>query len=185
MLEARVGDRRNADHAHACRNCDGELGRRPAPGIRGLIRSRVGSGVPGPEDGEGVRSAHERTPTVTHILIADDDVDSGESCAMALRLEGFQCTFTDDAETAMRLFEELKPDAVLLDIAMPGCSGLELARRMRASAGAPNVLLIAITGWADEADERRSHEAGFDHHMVKPIDFDLIIELLRRPAPQR
>jgi CheY-like chemotaxis protein len=185
MFEARIGHRRDRHHPDAGRNCDGKLRSQRAACIRCLVRSRVSSGMPGPEDGEGVRPAHERAPTVTHILIADDDVDSGESCAMALRLEGFECTFTDDAETAMRLFEELKPDAVLLDIAMPGCSGLELARRMRASSGAANVLLIAITGWADEADERRSHEAGFDHHMVKPIDFDLIIERLRRSQSQR
>ena len=115
------------------------------------------------------------------VLIADDDVDSGESCAVLLRMEGFHCTFTDDADTALQLFAELKPDAVLLDIGMPGCSGHELAQRIRASAGAANVLLIAITGWAGEADELRSYEAGFDHHMVKPLDCDRIVELLRRP----
>jgi DNA-binding response OmpR family regulator len=117
------------------------------------------------------------------VLITDDDVDSGESCAMALRLEGFDCTFTDDAHTALRLFDELKPNAVLLDISMPGCSGHELARRMRTSAGIASVLLIAMTGWAEESDELQSREAGFDHHMVKPIDFDFIIELLRQPKP--
>ena len=128
-----------------------------------------------------MRSSSTGVASSRRVLIADDDVDSAESCAVLLRMEGFDCTFTHDADTALRLFEDLKPDAVLLDIAMPGCDGHELARRMRASTHTANVLLIAMTGWALEADERRSHEAGFDHHVVKPIDFDFIVALLRRP----
>jgi two-component system CheB/CheR fusion protein len=130
--------------------------------------------MPASAEGQACRNRGPR-----RVLIADDDTDVAESFAVLLRLEGHDCTFTDDAHTALRLFDELKPDVVLLDIGMPGCNGLEMARRIRASANEANVLLIAVTGWAREADRLRSHEAGFDHHLIKPVDYDCLVELLR------
>ena len=73
------------------------------------------------------------------------------------------------------------PDVVLLDIGMPGMDGYEVARRLRADAGLRDVLLVALTGWGQEEDRRRTREAGFDHHLVKPADPAELRALLARP----
>jgi CheY-like chemotaxis protein len=78
---------------------------------------------------------------------------------------------------ALEAFESFRPDAVLLDIGMPDMDGYEVARRIRALAGA-RVLLLALTGWGQEHDQQRSRDAGFDRHMIKPPDIDLLREVL-------
>jgi CheY-like chemotaxis protein len=80
--------------------------------------------------------------------------------------------------SALRRFELQRPDVALLDIGMPAANGYEVARRIRASAGGREVLLIAITGWAQDADKEESRAAGFDHHLTKPIEPETLIELL-------
>ena len=76
------------------------------------------------------------------------------------------------------VLDAFKPDAVLLDIGMPGMDGYEVARRIRATSAHRDVLLIALTGWGQEHDHRRSRAAGFDHHLVKPPDIDKLRDLL-------
>jgi CheY-like chemotaxis protein len=75
-----------------------------------------------------------------------------------------------DGASAVRAVESFKPDIVFLDLGMPGMDGLEAARRIRALPGGSDVLLIALTGWGQERDRRRTAEAGFDAHLVKPVD---------------
>ena len=79
---------------------------------------------------------------------------------------------------ALEMLRSFDPDAVLLDIGMPEMDGYEVARRIRATAEYSRILLIALTGWGQEHDQRRSRAAGFDHHLVKPPDIDRLRELL-------
>jgi DNA-binding response OmpR family regulator len=116
------------------------------------------------------------------ILIADDDRDIAESFAVLLELDGHECVVASDGEVAFRLFEQMEPDVVLLDIAMPRSSGHDVARRIRSLARERPVLLIAVTGWARESDKARSFAAGFDHHFSKPVDYAELAALLRVTA---
>jgi len=112
------------------------------------------------------------------ILLADDNRDAAESLAIILRLEGHEVELAHDGAAALRGFARQVPDIALLDIGMPGTNGYEVARQIRASPGGERVLLVAITGWAQDADKAASRAAGFDHHLTKPIEPDALIELL-------
>jgi signal transduction histidine kinase len=112
------------------------------------------------------------------ILLADDNRDAAESLAIILRLEGHDVELAHDGNSALRSYEERKPDVALLDIGMPRTNGYEVARRIRARPDGKGVLLIAITGWAQDADKAESRAAGFDHHLTKPIEPETLIGLL-------
>jgi signal transduction histidine kinase len=115
------------------------------------------------------------------ILLADDNRDAAESLAVLLRLEGHEVELAHDGHAALRSFAARCPDVALLDIGMPNANGYEVARRIRAAPEGRGVLLIAITGWAQDADKHESLAAGFDHHLTKPIEPDALIGLLERP----
>jgi CheY-like chemotaxis protein len=112
------------------------------------------------------------------VLIVDDDEDTAMSLAMLLELEGLHAHFATDGVGALNAFEKFSPDVVLLDIGLPGLDGYEVARRMRASTRGCHPLMIAVTGWTQAEVRQRSRDAGCDHHLVKPIDFDQLRELL-------
>jgi PAS domain S-box-containing protein len=114
------------------------------------------------------------------ILLADDNRDAAESLALLLELEGHEVALAHDGEAALRQFAERRPDIALLDIGMPKHDGYEVARRIRASADGQRVLLIAVTGWAQDSDKAQSHAAGFDHHLTKPIEPEVLVGLLDR-----
>jgi len=115
------------------------------------------------------------------ILLADDNRDAAETLAILLRLEGHDVELAHDGEAAALSFEARLHDVALLDIGMPGANGYEVARRIRARPEGGDVLLIAITGWAQDGDKLESRKAGFDHHLAKPIEPDELIRLLERP----
>jgi PAS domain S-box-containing protein len=115
------------------------------------------------------------------ILIVDDYKDSAQSMATFLRLIGNDVHTSYDGPSALEAAAEYQPEVVLLDIGLPGVSGYEVARSIRKLSGLANVILIAITGWSREEDRRRCSEAGFNHHLVKPIDFGLLQQVLERP----
>jgi PAS domain S-box-containing protein len=115
------------------------------------------------------------------ILLADDNRDAAESLALLLRLEGHEVDLAHDGEAAMSLFTERRPDVALLDIGMPKQNGYEVARQIRATPKGHKVLLIAVTGWAQDSDKAQSRAAGFDHHLTKPVEPDTLIGLLGRP----
>ena len=121
------------------------------------------------------------SPASKRILLADDNRDAAESLAILLRLEGHEVELAHDGLSAWRCFETRRPDVALLDIGMPHANGYEVARRIRAAPEGSSVLLIAITGWAQDADKLESRAAGFDHHLTKPIEPDALIGLLDRP----
>ncbi len=104
------------------------------------------------------------------IVLADDNRDSADSLGMLLEALGHEVRIAYDGIEAVKAAEELKPDFVLLDIGMPGMDGYECARAIRPQAWAAKTVLVALTGWGQEEDKRRAHEAGFDRHLTKPVD---------------
>jgi CheY-like chemotaxis protein len=112
------------------------------------------------------------------ILIVDDNRDGADSLGMMLRLMGNEVRTAYDGEEAVTAAGEYRPDVVLLDIGLPKLNGYEACRRIREQPWSKNVILVAVTGWGQEEDRRRSHEAGFDKHMVKPVDSRALMKLL-------
>lgn len=112
------------------------------------------------------------------LLVVDDNVDAANSLAMLLRLKGHQVRIAHDGPSAIEAAEAHCPDLVFLDIGMPGMDGYEVARRLREDSQLRGATLAAVTGWGQQDDRRRSAEAGFDHHLVKPVDTATIDALL-------
>jgi two-component system CheB/CheR fusion protein len=111
-------------------------------------------------------------------LVVDDNVDAAESLALLLRLEGHDVWVAHDGSGALAAVEADPPDLVFLDIGMPVMNGYDVARRLRDRPGLENLLLVAMTGWGQEEDRRRSQEAGFDHHLIKPVEPEALHKLL-------
>ena len=128
---------------------------------------------------------HERETDEQHtaapkrrILVVDDNRDSAESLAMVLRLVGNDVRTAYDARQALALAETYRPELMLLDIGLPGMDGYELAKQIRSEPWGSRMRLVALTGYAREEDRRRAEEAGFDHHLAKPVDFDALYKLV-------
>ncbi len=118
------------------------------------------------------------TATGRRILVVDDNVDSTLSMAMMLRLFGNSTATAHDGLEALEVAERFRPEVVLLDLGMPRLNGYEAAKRLRAEPWGKDVLLIALTGWGQEHERRKTMEAGFDHHLVKPVDVDTLKRIL-------
>jgi signal transduction histidine kinase len=113
-----------------------------------------------------------------NILIADDNQDALESLALMLRLEGHEVHCASDGEEALALAGQRRPEIVVLDVGMPKLDGCEVARRIRAESWGRDAVLVALTGWGQDADRKRSRDAGFDMHLVKPVDPATICDML-------
>lgn len=118
------------------------------------------------------------------VLIVDDNVDSADSLAVLLQLLGHETRCIYEARAAVSEAEAFLPDVIFLDIGMPGMSGYDVARQLRAGPNAEAFTLIALTGWGQPEDRRRTSEAGFDHHLVKPTDPQSIERILRELKPR-
>src|SRR5262249_44459373 len=112
------------------------------------------------------------------ILIVDDNRDAADSLGELLTLFGHEVSKADNGLNAVGAVAAFHPDTVLLDIGLPGMNGYEVARRIREQPGGTEILLVALTGWGQAEDRRRSQVAGFDHHLTKPLDLDLLRRLL-------
>jgi signal transduction histidine kinase/ActR/RegA family two-component response regulator len=114
------------------------------------------------------------------VLVVDDNVSAAQSLAMVLKLEGYDVQVAHDGAVVLDATRRFRPEVVLLDIGLPNMDGYELARRLRQEQdlGAGIALLVAVTGYAEDEARRHSQEAGFDHHLVKPIDPDALLALL-------
>jgi signal transduction histidine kinase len=112
------------------------------------------------------------------IVLADDNPDSLESLGELLKIQGHQVRVAHSGEEALRLLDVQLPDVLLLDIGMPGMSGYEVARRVRGLYAPAKIQLIALTGWGQPEDIQLAREAGFDHHLTKPIDLGELDRLL-------
>jgi CheY-like chemotaxis protein len=113
-------------------------------------------------------------------LVADDNSDALESLATLLELGGHEVFSAANGALALESAERNLPEVALLDIGMPKLDGYEVARRIRAQPWGRGITLVALTGWGQDSDRRRSGEAGFDTHLVKPLDLDKLTELLGR-----
>ncbi|HEY6862554.1 MAG TPA: response regulator [Burkholderiales bacterium] len=120
----------------------------------------------------------ERENRQLKVLVVDDSVDSAESMAIILEMSGHNVRKAHNGPDALRTAAEYRPDVVLMDIGMPGMSGHEVAQRMRETPAMRDVVLIAMTGYGRQVDREQSRAAGFDHHLVKPLDFDKLNEVL-------
>jgi CheY-like chemotaxis protein len=123
-------------------------------------------------------SSSTRAPAARRILVVDDNRDAAETLALMLRLEGNEVTTVFDGESAIAATAEFRPDVVLMDIGMPKVDGYEAARAIRRDQKAPEVVLIALTGWGGDVDRRLSKEAGFDRHLVKPVVPTELLDIL-------
>jgi two-component system CheB/CheR fusion protein len=118
------------------------------------------------------------------VLVVDDNTDAAESLAMLLGISGHEVRVVHTGPDALEVAEDFRPEVVLLDIGLPGLDGYGVARRLRERPATRDVLLIAVSGYGQEEDRRRSREAGFNYHLIKPVDFsDLqqLIPALRTP----
>ena len=163
--------------------------------VRSLVAMHDGS-VAARSDGPGQGTEFEiRLPALAHVemtleisperpappasrkvLVVDDNADAAESLAMILSLRGHEARTALDGPEALAVAREFRPEVVMLDIGLPGMDGYEVARRLRADHG--GILLVALTGYGQDEDRRRSKEAGFDHHLVKPVDFAVLQEVM-------
>jgi CheY-like chemotaxis protein len=116
-------------------------------------------------------------------LIADDNRDAADSLSLLLELSGHEVRVAHLGQTALSLAQTFRPDVAFLDIGMPDMSGYEVARALRQEPWATSLQLIALTGWGQEDDRRRALEAGFDLHLTKPVDPDLLQRLIASQLP--
>jgi CheY-like chemotaxis protein len=124
---------------------------------------------------------------VLRVLVVEDDADAANSLAQLLRLEGYEVQIARDGPAACAVAATSLPDVVLVDIALPGCNGYEVARRIRqqGTAAWPRPFLVAITGSPRDIDRERSRAVGIDLYFSKPIEPDVLLGFLRRLAAAR
>ncbi|MDR5755362.1 response regulator [Caballeronia sp. LZ035] len=103
------------------------------------------------------------------ILLVDDSLDAALALSMLLEALGHEVRTEHDGPRALAAIDDFRPDVVVLDIGLPGMSGLEVAREMRKRDVTKHVLMLALTGWGGEADRQEALAAGFDHHLTKPV----------------
>lgn len=162
-------------HGGSVEACSAGAGR----GSRFVVRLPLVEGCPRAMPGD-VKAASAEDLRQRRVLIVDDNRDAAESLTMLLEHFGAQVQMAHDGPAALQAIDAGTPDAVLLDIGMPGMNGYEVARRVRAQPRFNPVLLVALSGWGGEEDRRRSQECGFDHHLVKPVDIAVLRALLAR-----
>jgi CheY-like chemotaxis protein len=114
----------------------------------------------------------------SRLLLVDDNEDMARVLAKLLRVSGHDVRVAHEGREAIEIARSHQPEAVLLDIGLPGMNGYQLAELLRQNGSCRNALFIAISGYGRAEDLRRSAEAGFDHHLVKPMDLDALLELL-------
>jgi signal transduction histidine kinase len=152
----------------------------PGPGRGSTFTVRLplaAAGSAEPKEGGGAADtgapAHAR-----RVLVVDDNQDAAESLAMLLGLHGHQTTVAHTGPAAIEAAKSFRPEVVFLDIGLPGMNGYEVARALRADASHADSVFVALTGWGTDDDRRRSREAGFDHHLTKPVEIAQLEGLL-------
>ncbi|WP_152050496.1 hybrid sensor histidine kinase/response regulator [Tautonia marina] len=172
--------------------------------VRGLVQLHGGT-VEARSDGPGAgsefivhlplaRPGARTTPTerteepatfaITRLLLVDDHLDSAQTLGKLLALSGLEVQVVHDGRSALSVIEPFQPEVVVLDIGLPDMDGYEVARQIRKQPGGASRTLIALTGWGQASDRLRSREAGFDTHLVKPVDPDELLDFLRTLNPK-
>jgi len=129
-----------------------------------------------------VTAANEPGAAPRRVLVVDDNLDAAATLGTLLQLLGHAAHCLSDPHQVIETFEAFAPDIVFLDIGMPGLSGYDVARQLRAHPGGQKLMLVALTGWGQAEDRKRTTEAGFDHHIVKPADLDTIQRICNRES---
>jgi PAS domain S-box-containing protein len=127
---------------------------------------------------DGDRQQQKGSSSGHRLLVVDDNEDAANSLALLLRLKGHHVEVAHHGPAALEIAQNYRPDMIFLDIGMPGMDGYEVARRLRQHPDLKDVVLAALTGWGQQEDRRRSAEAGFDHHLVKPPEPKVVESLL-------
>jgi CheY-like chemotaxis protein len=153
----------------------------PGQGSEFLVRLPIpgGSGASVPP-GQRASSAASR-----RILVVDDNRDAASSLAELLALTGNETSVAHDGLEAVEAAAATRPDVILMDIGLPRLNGYEAARRVRQLPFGKDIVLVALTGWGHEEDRRKSREAGFDGHVVKPVDYQTLMRLLAELLPTK
>lgn len=116
------------------------------------------------------------------VFVVEDNLDAALTLVDLLQIWGYEVRAVHDGLAAVEVAPFFDPDVALLDIGLPGIDGYEVARRLRGRSDLEGLLIVAITGYGQDSDRERAREAGFDHHLVKPVDLDLLRRLLSRAA---
>jgi CheY-like chemotaxis protein len=126
-------------------------------------------------------------PTVTsrRVLVVDDNVDAAETLALMLKLHGHHVQTAHDGQDALRVAPVFAPHIVLLDLGMPNLNGYETANQIRSQPWGRDMALVALTGWGQPKDRKRTIEAGFDAHLVKPVDQNTLLKTLHEVIAPR
>lgn len=122
----------------------------------------------------------EGAPRTTKVLVVDDDPDTVESFAMLVRALGAEAFVATNPRDVLEVAKRVRPHVIFLDIGMPEMDGWDVARQLRKDLGYDEVKLVAVTGFDGPQDRHRSREAGFDAHMAKPLDVDLVQIILEQ-----
>lgn len=148
----------------------------PGKGCEFVVRLPVVIEASKPQESGG--EAEQPAKSSHRVLVVDDNRDGADSVAMMLRIMGNDVRTAYDGQAGVEMAGEFRPDVILLDIGLPKLNGYEACHRIREQAWGKGVVLIAVTGWGQDDDRRRSHEAGFDHHIVKPVDLQTLMKML-------
>lgn len=132
---------------------------------------------------------HEEKPVAPptarrRVLVVDDHVDAARMLELLLQYDGHETRVAHDGPAALKAAEEFRPEFVFLDIGIPEMNGYEIARRLKRAANRRKLFLVAVTGWGQPSDFEQSKEAGFDLHLVKPVDSNSVKRLLENPPPR-
>jgi CheY-like chemotaxis protein len=141
--------------------------------VRIPVLKEVRPGSAGQATGPGAVAGAKR-----RILVVDDNRDAAESLGMMLKLMGNDVRTAHDGLTAVEVADSYRPEMILLDIGLPKLNGYDACRRIREQAWSKGLVIVALTGWGQDEDRRRSQEAGFDHHLVKPVEIAMLQQLL-------
>jgi two-component system CheB/CheR fusion protein len=123
----------------------------------------------------------DQTSSHRSVLIVEDNVDSRNLLRELLQMDGFEVLVAEDGTSGLRAIEGQRPDVALIDIGLPGISGYEVAKSVRTKLGNDQIQLVALTGYGRAEDRRAVRAAGFDEHLVKPLDLDELHRVLRKP----
>jgi CheY-like chemotaxis protein len=145
-------------------------------GARFIVRLPLRQDVPAPA-GVDVPREEPRSAGRRRVRVVDDNIDVADMHAMLLAEDGCEVRTAYSGTAAMREAEQFRPDLVLMDIGLPDATGYDLCRRMRAQSWGERMVIVAVTGWGQEHDRMRSAAAGFDRHLVKPVDPGVLTQL--------
>jgi CheY-like chemotaxis protein/two-component sensor histidine kinase len=141
--------------------------------VRIPVLREIRQGSTNRADGPGTVAGAKR-----RILVVDDNRDAAESLGMMLKLMGNEIRTAADGLAAVEVAEAYRPEMILMDIGLPKLNGYDACRRIREQSWSHGIVIVALTGWGQDEDRRRSQEAGFDHHLVKPVEIESLTKLL-------